>query len=93
MGIVYAIIAAVMVFIGGVGYSLVTGYGGQATKLSELTHQNDLMEKRLTSYKRMIDRRDAAIEASVCKVRIKYLISHPDEIPAKFAPFDTRTGN
>lgn len=93
MSIIVAIVAAIMVFIGGVGVTLVTGYGDQREAITKLRHEATLSDHRVASYKRMIDRRDAAIEASACKARIQYWLKNPSDIPQPFKPFGSTTVN
>lgn len=93
MPIVYAVVAAIALFIGGAGYSLVTNYSSQAAQLQQAQYDAELIKRKLESYTRMVDRRDAAISASKCADQIKHWVSNPDEIPKKFDPFNSRTGN
>lgn len=57
-------------------------------ELSGTQRQLDLIKSRDESYKRMIARRDAAIDASTCKQKIRWWVSHPDDIPVPFDPFN-----
>lgn len=86
------IAVSILVFIGSVGTTLVTGYRDQAKKIANLEHEIILLEKRQDSYHRMIERRDEAIKASACKDQILHWVSNPDEIPKPFDPFNQLQG-
>lgn len=72
----------------GFGSSFITTYQFNAQEVIRLQKEVDLNTGRNDSYRRMIDRRDAAIEASQCKDKIQYWVKHPDEIPKPFNPFN-----
>lgn len=57
-------------------------------ELDRVNHELALQRGRDESYKRMIDRRDAAIGASKCKDQITHWVRNPDEIPQPFDPFN-----
>lgn len=82
------IVVAVLAFVASAGYTFVTGYRDQASTISQLQHDVAMKDARLVSYKRMIDRRDDAINASKCTVQIKQWVSNPDLLPKKFDPFN-----
>jgi hypothetical protein len=81
----------ITLFVASFGYSLVTNYNGLVSREWALTHDLQIAQGKLDSYKRMVDRRDAAVKASKCKTQITYWITHPDEIPKEFRPFDQLT--
>ena len=85
--------AAVLIglwFAYGWGMEVISNYGEMAAKIEKLERDNKLIESRVASYKTLLARRDAAIEANTCKDRIQYMIKHPDEIPTKWDPFNQR---
>lgn len=84
----YGGLAALAIFLFGAGYSLVSSNADMATQIANYEHDAALKDARLTSYKRMIDRRDAAIDASECKAQIRKWVSNPDSLPKPFAPFN-----
>jgi hypothetical protein len=81
MGVIYA---------GTAGYQVVENYTQLSGQIQKLQDEKRLWEGRENSHKRMIDRRDAAIEASKCAVVIKEWIRKPESIPEKFDPFKDR---
>ena len=83
----------VMLFVGGAGYALVTNVRDQATTIAEMQRAKDLSEGRLASFRRMVDRRDAAISASQCKAQIEFWIKNPDDVPKPFKPFGRQTND
>lgn len=83
----YGGLAAVVLFFGFMGKTFVTDYHDMSVKIERLEHAAELVDRRTDSYKRMIDRRDAAIEASACKAQIKIWLRNPDDIPKPFQPF------
>ncbi len=84
----YLIPVAILVFLGGFGWNFVTSIKDQAATITQLQHQVDLDKGTLDSYKRMVDRRDAAIKASKCSVQIAAWVKNPDSIPVPFNPFN-----
>lgn len=88
MNPIYYAVGAIAIFLFGAGYSLVSSNRDQATQIANYEHDVALKDARLVSYKRMIDRRDAAIAASTCKAKITYWVSHPDDLPKPFDPFN-----
>jgi hypothetical protein len=73
-------------------YGLATSTPAQlALKSAQLANcQRDgaLKDARERSFRRMIERRDAAINASQCKAKINYWVRNPDEIPKPFNPHE-----
>jgi hypothetical protein len=74
---------------------IVSAAWSYASKLSEVQKDYDalaqklrLLEAREAGHLRQIERRDAAINASTCKQKITYWVSHPDDIPQPFDPFN-----
>lgn len=57
-------------------------------QLAAVRREKSLDDGRIASYRRMIDRRDAAIDASRCKAQIKEWVSHPENLPVPFDPFN-----
>lgn len=88
----YGAAGLVALFVSGAGYALITDYSAMATKIAEMQREANLNEGRLASYKRMIDRRDAAINASQCKAQIEFWVKNPDDVPKPFDPFNTNRG-
>lgn len=60
--------------------------------LDAVQRQMDLVMARERSHIRMIERRDAAINASTCKTQINRWIKNPDEVPQPFNPFNQLGG-
>jgi hypothetical protein len=81
LGVIYASTA---------GYQVVQNYTQLSGQIAELKDEKRLWEGRENAHRRMIERRDAAIEASKCSVVIKEWIRKPDSIPEKFEPFKDR---
>jgi hypothetical protein len=79
-----------VIYAGSAGYQVVQNYTNLSGQIEKLQDEKRLWEGRENSHKRMIERRDAAIEASKCSVVIKEWIRKPDSIPEKFAPFKER---
>jgi len=84
----YGGIALLVIFVATFGWAFVNNYSKMATEIAELKAELKKYDGRLASYKRMIERRDAAIDASTCKAQIKRWVSNPDEVPQKFDPFN-----
>ena len=80
-------LAAGALLIASTGATWVHDYRGLVEKVGALEHAKKLDDGRLASYKRMIDRRDAAIDASKCKPQLKEWVAHPENIPQPFDPF------
>jgi hypothetical protein len=55
-------------------------------QVASLTQEKDLYLARANAYMGMKQRRDAAIEASDCKVDIRAMIKDPDKIPKPWNP-------
>jgi hypothetical protein len=84
----YGVIGLLVVFVATLGWSFVNNYTKMATEIAELKAEVKKFDGRVASYKRMIERRDAAIDASDCKAQIRKWVSAPDSIPQKFDPFN-----
>lgn len=67
---------------------VIRNYSAMSATIERLEHDKALLESRLTSYNLRIERRDAAIDASRCKEQIKRWVTHPDETPKPFNPFN-----
>lgn len=74
----------------GWGSQIITNYGAMQAKITKLERDNTLIESRVASYKTLMARRDAAIEASSCKDSIQRMIKNPDTIPTPWDPFNQR---
>lgn len=72
----------------GWGLEVISNYGEMAAKIQKLERDKVLIESRVASYKTLMARRDAAIEASQCKTQIERWVKNPDEIPTKWDPFN-----
>lgn len=68
--------------------SVITRYTNMSGEIATLRREKNLLSSRLVSYNLRIARRDEAIAASKCADTIKRWVSHPDEIPKPFNPFD-----
>jgi hypothetical protein len=83
-----AIVAIAAAFAGSFGWTFATNYKNMATEIANLKKEKELFEARVSAYQRMIDRRDAAIKASMCSDQIQAWIKDPDKIPKPFNPHD-----
>lgn len=72
----------------GWGSEIITNYGNMAAKIERLERDKRNVESRVASYQTLLARRDAAIEASACKVVIQDWVKNPDKIPTKWDPFN-----
>lgn len=72
----------------GWGSQIIENYTEMPKKIERLERDNALIESRVQSYKTLMARRDAAIEASKCKDTIQGWIKNPDTMPTKFDPFN-----
>lgn len=72
----------------GWGSEIISNYTGMAKKIERLERDKRLITSRIASYKTLLARRDAAIEASKCRAQLKHWLKNPDEIPTKFDPFN-----
>jgi len=70
------------------GTSYVTQFSQLSSQVANLKRDLALRDGREASFRRMIDRRDAAIDASKCKVEIRKWVNNPDTIPRAFNPFN-----
>jgi hypothetical protein len=84
----YLILGAVGLFVISTGYGLVSNLRDLSAKATQQEKTISLMEGRLESYKRMVDRRDDAINNSKCAEQIKDWVRNPDKLPPPFRPFD-----
>ncbi len=82
-GVIGIIVVAVATF----AWSMVDTFKTTLQENVTLKAQIKVYDGRLASYKRMIDRRQAAIDASKCKDQINRWVRNPDDIPQKFEPF------
>lgn len=81
-------------FLYGWGSQVVANYGAMAAKIERLQRDAALRETRLASRQTMIERRDAAIDASKCKAQIRAWIKDPDMLPGfRKDPFTPNAGN
>lgn len=80
-------IALLFAFIMTMAWSVVNTYTTILQENVTLKAEIRKYDGRLASYKRMIDRRQAAIDASQCKAQINRWVRNPDDIPQKFEPF------
>lgn len=88
MAWLYLIPVVVVAFFGSMGWNFVTKYQQMSGQIVTLQHDIDLRDGREASFRRMLDRRDAAINASKCKVQIQNWVKNPDNIPKPFNPFN-----
>ena len=72
----------------GWGSQIITNYTEMPKKIERLERDKRLIESRVASYRTLMARRDAAIEASNCKDVIKGWVKNPDTMPTKFDPFN-----
>lgn len=77
-----------LVAAGSFGYGFVSNYRDMAGQIVTLQRDLNLRDSREASFRRMIDRRDAAIGASQCAAQIQKWVKNPDSIPVPFSPFD-----
>ena len=84
----YIVLGFVGLFVAGGGWSIVSNYTGMSGKIATLQHDKDLLDARLASYQRMLDRRNAAINASKCSPEINDWVRNPDKLPKPFRPFE-----
>lgn len=87
----FVVVAAVALFLFGGGWSIVSNYTSLSGRVATAEHQVFLDTGRLASYKRMVDRRDAAIAQSKCKTQITGWVDHPETLPPPFKPFSSDT--
>lgn len=80
----WGVAAAILLFFFGGGRAVVNNYTELASEQGRLTRELARTNSTLDSYKRMVERRDAAIENSKCKVAIKGWVSHPETLPVPF---------
>jgi hypothetical protein len=85
----FTLFAALMVFVGTLAWTYIHDYRNLAEENVRLKYELTKYDGRLTSYSRMIARRDAAISASQCKAKIEYWVRNPESIPVPFDPFKT----
>lgn len=88
MAWLYALPFVVIAFFGAMGWNFVTKYQQMSGQIVSLQHDKDLYAGREASFRRMLDRRDAAINASKCKTQIQDWVKNPDSIPKAFNPFN-----
>lgn len=80
-------------FIYGWGLEVISNYTEMPKQIEKLTRDKELIESRVASYKALLARRDAAIEASKCAPQIKAWIKDPEAIPGfKKDPFNPNAG-
>jgi hypothetical protein len=79
---------AIVAFFGSFGWSFVTKYQQMSGQIVQLQHDIELRDGREASFRRMLDRRDAAIGASKCNEQIQDWVKNPDKIPKAFNPFN-----
>lgn len=72
----------------GWGSQIINNYTEMPKKIERLERDLKLVNSRVSSYRTLLGRRDAAIAASKCKVQIEYWVKNPNEIPTKFDPFN-----
>lgn len=80
--------AVVAFFVYGWGSQIITNYTEMPKQIQQLKRDKALILSRVGSYQTLLARRDAAIEASQCKVQIQKWIKDPDTIPTPFDPFN-----
>jgi len=65
-------------------WSYSSSLAGVQEQLDDTRHKLALVEARERANKNMIERRNEAIDASACKAKIRYWLTHPSEIPTEF---------
>jgi hypothetical protein len=80
-------IALLFVGVATFAWSMMDSYRDAITENVKLKAEIVKYDGRLASYKRMWERRQAAIDASACKVQINKWVRNPDDIPKPFEPF------
>lgn len=83
-----AAVAIAAWFAYGWGSEIIGNYRTMASEITTCQRDKALVESRVKSYQTLIARRDAAIEASKCKVQLQDWVKNPDKIPTKFDPFN-----
>jgi formate dehydrogenase assembly factor FdhD len=63
------------------GHGIIQNYNEAFAVKAEQARKIDQLEARVNAYKNMIERRDDAIAASACKVKIKGWLNHPETLP------------
>lgn len=66
-------------------------YKDMSYQIAGFQQQKRVLDARVNSYQRMIERRNEAIDASQCKDQIRKWIHNPDLIPKKFDPHNQFT--
>lgn len=84
----YIFLGLIGLFVAGGGWSIVSNYTGMSGTIAELKRDKDLLDARLAAYQRMLDRRNAAINASKCAPEINDWVRNPDKLPRPFKPFE-----
>ena len=84
----FGAVAIALWFTYGWGHQIIRNYTEMPMQIERLTKQKVNLEARVNSYQTLMARRDAAIEASQCRVQIQHWVKNPDEIPTKFDPFN-----
>lgn len=85
--IFYGGLVAVLIYLGTLAYSFPHTIEDLSAANASLRRDLALRDSREASLRRLIQRRDDAIEASKCKTQIKKWLKNPDLIPKKFCPF------
>lgn len=80
-------------FVYGWGSQIIENYTEMPKKIERLERDKALIESRVESYKTLLARRDAAINASRCREQIKKWVKDPDSIPNTSDPFKINGGN
>lgn len=83
----WGLIALAFAFVMTIAWSVVNTYTTVLQENVTLKAKIKTYDGRLASYKRMWERRQAAIDASQCKAQINKWVRNPDDIPKKFEPF------
>lgn len=77
----------------GWGFAVINNYSTMAAKIERLERDKKLIDSRVESLRTLLERRDAAIAASQCRVQIQTWIKDPDRIPGfRKDPFNPDAG-
>lgn len=83
----WGFVALLFVAVATFAWSMMDSYRDAIAENVKLKADIVKFDGRLASYKRMWERRQAAIDASQCKDQINRWVRNPDSIPKKFEPF------
>lgn len=87
----YAALGLVGLFVISSGWNIVNTYSTTVSEKVRLERELARANGTLESYRRMVVRRDDAINQSKCKAQITAWIKDPSTLPAPFKPFGEQT--